>query len=135
MKTKSAECIEAEKRFEEIYRKQSLCLDDERFKKEERFLFVYIYYIAGIFAQRMCSNVKELCGFWAFKKCSFKLKDGYIIGSVFDYIRFRSMVKRINRFIETTLKNESKSDDIIIAKISQEEIEKVKDKFKITKLF
>lgn len=117
--------------LEEMYRNLSLCLDEEQFKKEKLFVFVYNYYFSGILAQRMCDNLRQLCNSKFFCRHPFKLKDGYIIGSVMDYIRFRSLVKRIKQFIEKHINDNSNVEYRIIAKISKEEIEKMKNRFKI----
>lgn len=122
--------------LEERYRKESICLDDEQFKKEKLFLFIYNYYFSGILAQRMCDDLRQLCNSKFFCRHPFKLKDGYIIGSIFEYIKFRSLIKHIEQFIEDTNNNKYSSGELkILAKISKEEVEKVKDKFKIVKLF
>lgn len=117
--------------LEEMYRNLSLCLDEEQFKKEKLFVFVYNYYFSGILAQRMCDNLRQLCNSKFFCRHPFKLKDGYIIGFVMDYIRFRSLVKRIKQFIEKHINDNSNVEYRIIAKISKEEIEKMKNRFKI----
>lgn len=117
--------------LEEMYRNLSLCLDEERFKKEELFVFAHSYYFSGILAQRMCDNLRQFCNSKLFCRHPFKLKDGYIIGSIFDYMKFCSIVKRIEQFIDKYIDNDSNVEYKIIAKISKEEIEKVENRFKI----
>ena len=120
--------------FEKMYRDLSLCLDEEQFKKEKLFIFVYNYYFSGILAKRMCDNLRQFCNSKFFCRHPFKLKDGYIVGSIFDHKRFCSIVKRIEQFVDKYIDNDSNVEYQVIAKISKEELEVVKNKFKITKL-
>ena len=117
--------------FEKMHRDLSLCLDEEQFKKEKLFTFVHHYYFSGILAQRMCDNLRQFCNSKLFCRHPFKLKDGYIVGSIFDYMKFCSIVKRIKQFIDKHIDNDSNVEYRIIAKISKEEIEKVENRFKI----
>ena len=119
--------------FEKKYRDISLCLNKEQFKKEKLFIFVYNYYFSGILAQRMCDDLRQLCNSKFFCHHPFKLKNGYVIGSIFDYIKFCSTIKHIEQFINKHIDDDSNVEYRIIAKISKEEIEIIKNKFKITK--
>lgn len=113
------------------YREKSLCLDEEQFKKEKLFAFVYNYYFSGIFIKRMCDNLRQFCHSKFFCRRPFKLKDGYIVGSIFEHKRFCSIVKRIKQFIDKYIDDDSNVEYQVIAKISKEEIEKVENRFKI----
>lgn len=117
------------------YREKSLCLNEEQFKKEKLFVFVYNYYFSGILVKRMCHDPRQFCHSKFFCRHPFKLKDGYIVGSIFDRKRFCSTVKQIEQFIDKYINDDSNVECQVIAKISKEELEVVKNKFKITKLF
>lgn len=117
------------------YRKESLCLDEDKFLKEDLFLFVYDYYVAGIIGRRMVHNLREYCRTnclprW-FKPKAFKVVKGYIIGSLLDSIRFYRKIKKIEKFIEKNI-NSLCIEDKVVAEISKEEIEKMKNRFRIT---
>ena len=131
--------------FNEFYRickEESICLNDEYFKKDKDFMFTCSYRFGNFSVLRLCHNLREYCklNFYPLKPKSFKLENGHIVGSVFDYIRFRSIIKHMKQFIEENINidiDKAGYDDIeykVIAKISQEEIEKVENIFKITKL-
>lgn len=116
------------------YREESLCLDEDKLLKEDLFLFVYDYYAAGIIGRRMVHNLREYCRIdylpERFKPKAFKVVKGYIIGSLFDSIRFYRKIKKIEKFIEKNI-NSYCLDDKVVAEISKEEIEKMKNRFKI----
>lgn len=116
------------------YREESLCLDEDKLLKEDLFLFVYDYYAAGEGGRRMVHNLREYCRInylpgWI-KPKAFKIVKGYIIGSLFDSIRFYRKIKKIEKFIERNI-NSFCLDDKAVAEISKEEIEKMKNRFKI----
>ena len=116
------------------YREESLCLDEDKLLKEDLFLFVYDYYAAGEGGRRMVHNLREYCRInylpgWI-KPTAFKIVKGYIIGSLFDSIRFYRKIKKIEKFIERNI-NSFCLDDKAVAEISKEEIEKMKNRFKI----
>ena len=91
--------------IEKEYRKNSLCLDDEWLNKEKRFTFICCFYTADDFTRRMCYDIKQFCYFDFTGRGrypnSFELKNGYIIGSIIDYIRFRSLIKKNEPFYRT----------------------------------
>lgn len=116
------------------YREESLCLDDDKLLKENLFLFVYDYHIAGIGGRRLVHNLKEYCRLnflpRIIKPKAFKVVKGYIIGSLIDGIRFYRKVKKIEGYIEKNINSPCISDKVV-AEISKEEIEKMKNRFKI----
>lgn len=116
------------------YREESLCLDEDKLLKEDLFLFVYDYYAAGEGGRRMVHNLREYCRInhlpERFKPKAFKIVKGYIIGSLFDSIRFYRKIKTIEKFIEKNT-NSVYLEDKAVAEISKEEIEKMKNRFKI----
>lgn len=116
------------------YREESLCLDDDKLLKENLFLFVYDYHVTGIGGRRLVHNLKEYCRLnflpRIIKPKAFKVEKGYIIGSLFDSIRFYRKIKKIEKFIEKNI-NGPCIDDKVVAEISKEEIEKMKNRFKI----
>lgn len=116
------------------YREESLCLDDDKLLKENLFLFVYDYHIAGIGGRRLVHNLKEYCRInylsERIKPKAFKIVKGYIIGSLIDGIRFYRKIKKIEKFIEKNI-NSYCLDDKVVAEISKEEVEKMKNRFKI----
>lgn len=120
------------------YRKESLCLDEDKLLKEDLFLFVYDYYAAGVIGRRMVHNLREYCRIdylpERFKPKAFKVEKGYIIGSLFDSIRFYRKIKKIEKFIEKNI-NSYCIDDKAVAEISKEEVEKMKNRFKIRLLW
>lgn len=117
------------------YREESLCLDEDKLLKEDLFLFVYDYYAAGVGGRRMVHNLREYCRInhlpERFKPKAFKVVKGYIIGSLFDSFRFYRKIKTIEKFIERNI-NSFCLDDKAVAEISKEEIEKMKNRFRIT---
>ena len=120
------------------YREESLCLDEDKLLKEDLFLFVYDYYAAGVGGRRMVHNLREYCRInylpERLKPKAFKIVKGYIIGSLFDSIRFYRKIKKIEKFIEKNT-NSLYLDDKAVAEISKEEIEKMKNRFKIRLLW
>lgn len=116
------------------YREESLCLDEDKLLKEDLFLFVYDYYAASVGGRRMVHNLREYCRInylpERLKPKAFKVVKGYIIGSLFDGIRFYRKIKKIEKFIEKNI-NGPCVDDKVVAEISKEEIEKMKNRFKI----
>ena len=117
------------------YREESLCLDEDKLLKEDLFLFVYDYYAAGVGGRRLVHNLKEYCRInylsERIKPKAFKVVKGYIIGSLIDGIRFYRKIKKIESYIEKNINSPCISDKVV-AEISKEEIEKIKNRFRIT---
>ena len=86
----------------------------------------------------MVHNLREYCRIdylpERFKPKAFKVEKGYIIGSLFDSIRFYRKIKKIEKFIEKNI-NSYCIDDKAVAEISKEEVEKMKNRFKIRLLW
>lgn len=148
--------ISAKEYYDELYeryKKGSACLDDEFLKKHKCLMFTFDYYELGensIF-RRKYDNLKHLCYtglgyrrslfFPTIRPIPFKFENGHVVGNIFDHMRFCSQIKYIKQFIENHINDDIEKcnwfdiENKVVAKISQEEIEKVEHLFKITRLF
>ena len=117
------------KNYEEEYKKleeKSMCLNDKKLNSCKYFAFLHDAYCESA-SNSFCYMI--LTDPPVFPVFVFKLKNGYIIGNIFDYIRFKWRIRTINKQIKkySNVPVEKK----VLVEISKRELDIMKKRFKI----
>lgn len=122
------------KTFDEMYKEleeKSMCLNSEKLNSYKYFAFLHDAYCESA-SDSFCYMI--LTDPPVFSIFTFELKNGYIVGHIIDYIRFKWRIRTIKKYIKNYNKKYSNNISIekkVLVEISKRELNMMKNRFKI----